>query len=176
MTFLIIMNQEELSALLQISQAAGYSPDQIDPISPYKMKGDKGIALRIAAETHFPALAAQWKADSMKQVHTLETAAMAAGVIDDKEVSLTAHNHLMETSRDYRAGYEESLARREAGWVAEMEKGAEELRQRREKMSATFQAKADNRRTGSMNVDQGVAAWNRRFRNSMNQPAKNLIR
>ncbi len=169
------MTKEELSALLQISKSAGYLPHEIDPISPYKVKGDKGIALRIAAEANFPALAAQWKAESMKQVDTLETAAMAAGVIEGESVSQTAHAHLMETNRDYRTAFEESVARREAGWVSQMEKGAEELRQRREKQTAQFDRKAQNRRPGDTTIDVGVADWNRRHRGLMNQPASRLI-
>ena len=174
MTFLIRMTTEELSALVEIAKAAGYSPDQVEPINPYKVKGNKGMALKISAETNYPALAAKWKAESMKQVHTLETAAMEAGVIKG-DVTQTAHNHLMETSHDYRVAHEETVARREAGWLAALEKGANELQAMREKQTSQFDAKAKNRQPG-LNVDQGVAAWNRNMRGQMNRPASDLIR
>ena len=49
---------KELQALLDVSRSAGYSPSDVDPVNPYKVKGPKGDALKIAAEATNPQMAA----------------------------------------------------------------------------------------------------------------------
>lgn len=159
------MTNEELTALIQCAKAAGYSPHEIEPLNPYKMKGDTGSAIRIAAESLIPQMAAQWKRESSKSVETLETAAIRAGV---GEMTQTAHNHMMETDRDYRASYEETMARREAGWLSKMDEEAKKLADLRERQQRGFSRATNN--------SQHCNDWNRRMANRMHEPARNMIR
>lgn len=160
------MTNEELTALIECARAAGYSPHEVEPINPYKIKGQQGSALRIAAESLQPAFAAQWKREATKVVETLETAAVRAGI---GEMTQTAHNHMMETDRDYRVSYEETIARREAGWLSKMDEEAKNLADLRERQQRGFSRQ-------NTATSEHCSNWNRRMAGRMNEPARNMIR
>ena len=89
--------------------------------------------------------AARWRNEAGQSVSLLAAAAKAGLT----ELNRTVHQELSELDADYITGQQEAAARREADLLASLEKGADQLREAREKQQQAFSRSAGNNNSGS---------------------------
>lgn len=121
------MNEEELKVLVEAANSLGIPPSKLSATNPYKMKGDVAQSMQMAVEAANPLMAAQWKAESLKQMN-LEAAAAKAGVL---QMTNGAHQELMSADPDYQQQFVAQQERKERDLLAKWDAAADDLRRER---------------------------------------------
>lgn len=122
------MTEKELKLLMDCARLAKQDPSALKEANPFEMKGNVAMSMQSAAEVLDPVQAARWRAEA-GETPSLQAAAVKAGLM---EMSQQVHKELMAIDGDYRAGVEESNARRETELLAQMESNAAKLAEARE--------------------------------------------
>ena len=122
------MTEKELKLLMDCARLAKQDPSALKEANPFEMKGNVAQSMQSAAEVLDPVQAARWRAEA-GATPSLQAAAVKAGLM---EMSQQVHKELMAIDGDYRAGVEESNARRETELLAQMESDAAKLAEARE--------------------------------------------
>ena len=149
------MNDEQLKCLLQAASAAKLDASSLKPVNPWTQKGPTAEVLQMSVQANFPQMAAQWRVEAGETV-SLAAAAAKAGI---SEMTPDVQKELLALDKDFIAGQEEAAARREADLLASLEKGADQLRETREKQQASFARSAGSNTAGG----QHAKDWMRRM-------------
>ena len=115
--------------LLDSARYAKQDPLALKPLYPFTQNGGTAETLQMAVSTLYPQMAARRRNEAGDTV-SLAAAAAKAGLI---EMNKSVHEELSQLDADYITGTQEAAARREAEMLAGLEKGADALREAREK-------------------------------------------
>ena len=164
------MSEKELQLLVNAAQLARLNPSDLKPINPFSQQGGKATSMQVAVAELDPAQAARWRVEAGESI-SLESAAAKAGLTP---MSRAAHNELSAIDADYITGQEEAKARREADLLASLEKGADQLREAREKQQQTFSRSAGNNTSGGAFTREWTQRWGNR-QQQQNTPARRVL-
>lgn len=164
------MSEKELQLLVNAAQLARLNPSELKPINPFSQQGGKATSMQVAVAELDPAQAARWRVEAGESI-SLESAAAKAGLTP---MSRAAHNELSAIDADYITGQEEAKGRREADLLASLEKGADQLREAREKQQQTFSRSAGNNTSGGAFTREWTQRWGNR-QQQQNTPARRVL-